>query len=343
MGRIYQVLASASELERAWQKVCRKGGQSAGSDRVTLTEFKVNLHHRLEKLSRALQRQSYVPKPLVLVQIPKSTPGQWREIGIPAVADRVVAHSAVEALHYLLERHFLSCSCAYRPGRGVNDALGLVRGNLQEGCTWIVRGDICGCFDTLRWEILFSRLDEYVRDAHLVALLKKFIIVPYRRGKRTIRRSRGVPQGMATSPVLANLYLHRFDEILRGMGMRHVRYGDDWMIFCSSRQDARSVWRIADEVLVGMGVRINEAKSGIYDLERDLVDFLGFRVGRGRIDGGPAAWERAYRAQSFLQNPTGDEERKLVLSQLRGIAAQYRSAGCWETGTATQRTRRDRR
>ena len=62
----------------------------------------------------------------------------------------------------------------------------------------------------------------------------------------------GTPQGGVISPLLANIALHGLEA---AMGVSHnklgeicsrravVRYADDFVVFCESREDARSPWR----------------------------------------------------------------------------------------------------
>ena len=48
----------------------------------------------------------------------------------------------------------------------------------------------------------------------------------------------GVPQGGVLSPLLANLYLHAFDQFVHSKSDQYVRYADDFVIFCQSKEQA---------------------------------------------------------------------------------------------------------
>ena len=48
----------------------------------------------------------------------------------------------------------------------------------------------------------------------------------------------GPPQGAVISPLLANIYLHPLDELMAALGYRMVRYADDFVVLCQSREEA---------------------------------------------------------------------------------------------------------
>jgi RNA-directed DNA polymerase len=48
----------------------------------------------------------------------------------------------------------------------------------------------------------------------------------------------GTPQGAVISPLLANGYLHPLDELMAARGYRMVRYADDFVVLCRSRERA---------------------------------------------------------------------------------------------------------
>ena len=48
----------------------------------------------------------------------------------------------------------------------------------------------------------------------------------------------GSPQGAVISPLLSNLYLNPLDHLVSESGFRMVRYADDFVILCRTREDA---------------------------------------------------------------------------------------------------------
>jgi RNA-directed DNA polymerase len=95
----------------------------------------------------------------------------------------------------------------------------------------------------------------------------------------------GTPQGSPISPLLANVALHVLDEAWQRDGHRLgalVRYCDDFVIVCPTRQRAAQARELAAVVLAGLGLQLHPDKTGIAHLARggQGFDFLGATRGR---------------------------------------------------------------
>jgi retron-type reverse transcriptase len=78
---------SKQAVWRAYQRVKSNRG-AAGIDRQSLRDFDQNLTNNLYKLWNRLASGSYVPPPVLMVEIPKAQ-GGTRRLGVPTVADRI--------------------------------------------------------------------------------------------------------------------------------------------------------------------------------------------------------------------------------------------------------------
>jgi RNA-directed DNA polymerase len=89
----------------------------------------------------------------------------------------------------------------------------------------------------------------------------------------------GTPQGGVISPLLCNVYLHRLDRVwdTRGLGVL-VRYADDLLVMCRSRQQAEAALARLRQLLAELGLAPKEAKTRIIELVvgAEGFDFLGF-------------------------------------------------------------------
>jgi RNA-directed DNA polymerase len=93
------------------------------------------------------------------------------------------------------------------------------------------------------------------------------------------RSDTGAPQGGVLSPCLANVYLHRLDRQWadRGAGVL-VRYADDLLAMCHSRQEAERALAALTAILAELGLELKAAKTRIVHLKEggEGLDFLGF-------------------------------------------------------------------
>ena len=95
----------------------------------------------------------------------------------------------------------------------------------------------------------------------------------------------GTPQGSPVSPLLANIALHVLDEEWQRSG-RHlgvlIRYADDYVIVCATRQRAEEAIRRSAAILGRLGLRLHPDKTRIVHLEggTDGFDFLVATRGR---------------------------------------------------------------
>src|SRR5260221_14692604 len=96
----------------------------------------------------------------------------------------------------------------------------------------------------------------------------------------------GSPQGAVVWPLLRNIALHGMEEAIgikydyRGQLISKravVRYADDFVCFCETREDAERVQGILKEWLRERGLTLSEEKTRIVHLTEGF-DFLGFNI-----------------------------------------------------------------
>lgn len=316
---------SEKALYSAWLRVERNRG-GPGVDGETIEDFRKGLERKLSGLSKLLNREEYVPMPLRKSLIPKEN-GGLRELGIPTIRDRIVFQAINTRLQSLWEPFFSPLSFAYRPGRGVNDAIGAIKKFLEDGRTWYIKGDIRGCFDSLNWELLSIMIRHSVDDPMLSRLLNRAIRVPiFHRGNLFTRR-RGVPQGSPVSPILCNLYLHQFDVRMSERGYDVVRYGDDWLVLTFGEKEAVRGFYTAADILSDLRIEIAEGKSGIGDLSRESIVFLGYGIGAGEVTPSAKAWSSFNRAIGDLGRAHRQEDFVKARARLLHLGSQYRNSG----------------
>lgn len=73
----------------------------------------------------------------------------------------------------------------------------------------------------------------------------------------------GILQGSPLSPLLANIYLHPFDQMMLRKRHRLIRYADDWLVLCPSREAAELAYNEAVACLARLDLKINRDKTHI--------------------------------------------------------------------------------
>src|SRR5205085_6853216 len=142
-------------------------------------------------------------------------------------------------LEPIFEADMLPCSFGFRPRRSAHDALQVLVDEAWRGRRWVVETDIANCFSAIPHEQLMQAVEERVCDRAVLKLLRAMLRVGVMDDGVVRREVTGTPQGGVVSPLLANVYLHRIDRAwsTREHGVL-VRYADDAIVMCTSRQQA---------------------------------------------------------------------------------------------------------
>jgi RNA-directed DNA polymerase len=278
---IDKVFAPAT-LALAYEKVAAKGG-AAGVDGQSLERFAARAEMYLAELSAALREGSYRPQPVRRVNIPKSD-GGLRPLGIPAVKDRIVQAAMKLVIEPIFEVEFLEGSYGFRPGRGCHDALREVDGLIKEGFTYVVDADLANCFGSIPHGPLLQRVEERISDGRILALLRSWLEADVLADMERWTPTAGTPQGAVISPLLANIYLHPLDEHMATLGYRMVRYADDFVVLCRSREEAEAALAQIRQWVEVNGLNLHPDKTRLGDCRQpgEGFEFLGYRFEAGR-------------------------------------------------------------
>ena len=273
-------MCSDVALSRAWARVRANAG-APGVDGITVERFERNLDERLSRLQQALRDGSFQPQSIRRVEIPK-TDGSKRPLGIPSVVDRVAQAAVLETIEPIFEHAFDDASYGFRPGRGCKDALRAVQQGLDEGLCHIVDADLQRYFDTIPHAKLMSQVFYWIKDGSVLDVIERFVKAKVTSELGTWTPEQGTPQGAVLSPMLANLYLHPLDQLLRASGYRLVRYADDFVVMCSSQLAANRALEVIKGWVEQAGLALHPEKTRLADLTQDggYIDFLGYRFER---------------------------------------------------------------
>ena len=231
------------------------------------------------ELARSLH-EGFKPEPFQAFTIPRPS-GGTRRIEKAGPRELIVLNHLARLLSEPFDRLFSVHSIGYRRGHSREDAVARVRQGLAEGCDHVLESDIADFFPSIDHAQLLARLDEILprRDQRLRGLLADILACGYSHGNGAAEaRTRGLPLGSPLSPLLANLYLDRFDARIGMEGVRLIRYADDFIILTQGIEAAHRLLGLASATLSDMGLALNLDKTAVRPIAEGFT-FLGIRFG----------------------------------------------------------------
>jgi RNA-directed DNA polymerase len=327
------------------------GRLTAGVDGevALIPEAKMQLVERIQHPTEPIKAM-----PVRRVYIPKPGSRKRRPLGIPVILDRCHQARVVSALEPEWEARFEPRSYGFRPGRGCHDAIQaiyeVVKGRRPKRL-WALDADLAQAFDLISHDHILTMLGTFPARGMIAQWLKAGVVEQ----GRLHRTEDGVPQGGVVSPVLLNVALHGMEQ---AAGVRYrktgreasqivagcptvIRYADDLVALCHSRQEAFEVKARLVAWLAPRGLVFNEDKTRVVHLDEGF-DFLGFNVHRYRgkplIKPSKAAVRRIReRLRTELRSLRGSNAQAVIKRLnpiIRGWAAYYRTQVSSETFNA---------
>jgi len=249
-NRLYKKLLSLEILKRAWHLVRNDARSDFIHDTYRYSDFGFNLEENLKSIQENLFREKYYPKPLVEIDVPKSSLAV-RPGSVPEIEDRIVTYAIIYLIAPYLDRKLPEGVYSYRlkPGK-VRDSLfhdheilkfpflkkETIRERIdivepwyaqwpifierskytfeEEGYKFLAISDIVSYFENIDLEILRDEiLLKYLpKEQKIINLLMHILEYWTWRSCEGKPVSRGIPQGNEVSSFLGNVYLLSLDE-----------------------------------------------------------------------------------------------------------------------------------
>lgn len=303
---ILEIIASEPNILSAIHKIkSNKGSHTAGIDGKVIDDC---LNMKYDEVIEMVRKKlyDYHPDAVKRVYIPKPGKSELRPLGIPTISDRIIQQCVKNILEPIAEGQFFEHSYGFRPMRSADMVIDRIKRLCHIAkCHWVVEGDIKGFFDNIDHNVMIKSLWEIgIRDKRVLAIIKQMLKAGVMNECRTSEM--GTPQGGVISPLLANIYLNRFDHFIAGdferkklrrqysrrdgelQAMRKfsnlktayfIRYADDWVILTDSKEDAMKLKYKAKRYLQDtLKLELSEEKTLITNVKSKPVKFLGAEI-----------------------------------------------------------------
>lgn len=206
--RLYRYLLRPDIYYVAYQHLYSNKG--AGTKGVTDDTADGFSEIYIKNIIEALKNEMYQPKPVRRTYIKKSN-GKMRPLGLPVFTDKLIQEAIRMILEAIYEPIFSDYSHGFRPARSCHTALAQIKKEFT-GARWFIEGDIKGCFDNINHAVLVEIINQKIKDARFLKLIRLFLKAGYMEDWKYHETYSGCPQGGIISPILANIYLNELDR-----------------------------------------------------------------------------------------------------------------------------------
>lgn len=293
---VYDRLFFYENLQIAWKEVkARANLLSRGESGITVFEYGRNANITQENLlllEQKLISRSYKPYPYHAFTVLKSN-HKKRPILSPDIEDRIVQR--------ILSKHFYSllapminnsasfgCLKSFNKKQKttpIEKVISKIRLCCNEGFIYLFESDIENFFPTIDRELLLTMLKPYMEDDSLNTIIEHYInyeignLSTLSASERELFIEEGIAQGCIFSPLLANFYLHDFDEyFLQQKDCVLIRYMDDLVILCKTSERRNHIEKEVQNLLNLKKLSLKKCKTFKKKIDEESFSFLGLEI-----------------------------------------------------------------
>lgn len=287
--KILEKISSIESLKIAWENLDKHNKSSHGLSKETIEDFGKNIEDRISSISASLLKGNYFFSQNRGVLIPKSN-GKFRPLQVPEITDRLVLKSIAIELEEIFKSVIAKSdgfSFAYQKKIGIKDAILKIVEHYNNGYIYSLEADLINFFGMVNKEdLLNNNIFPKLPDDSINKLLTKALnqtvggLEKFDNEKKSYfdKVDKGIPQGNPLSPLFSNIYLSPFDSYLIERNYKLVRYADDFVILCKTKDDCERAYLDCCEILKTLKLDIHSLEEGkktkILKIDIDFLTFL---------------------------------------------------------------------
>lgn len=351
MRNFHEMIYDVNNVSLALRQLSKSSGRMAkgydGTNYTTLENYSIAELSEIVKDRLLNKKMNYVRR----TYIPKGrNSGKLRPLGICSIWDKLVEKCMQLVLDPYCETKFVPSSFGFREQVSTHNALAKVKLQCQT-MPYVLSLDLENYFGTLDPDITYREMWHIgIKDKVILNYIFRFIKKGYYEMSCKVEDPKGAPQGSILGPLIANLYLNRFDVWLRDQGdcwhdksvtkfhnyksrranlMRtnlkvgiHVRYADDILVLCNDKNDAEKFqYSITKYLTQNMKLTVNKDKTKIYDLTKEKMKYLGYEFYAFKTNTKNKQMQGKYAVANTLPKSKEDE----IVDECRGLLEKIKN------------------
>lgn len=294
----------------------------SGPGRADLEALVANLDGHIPLLQQQVLSGAYQPKPAQRFYIAKDKGGE-RAVVSQLWIDRVVQGAVRRVLTPYFDPRLSEASFAYSEGKGAVRAAHRIVQHRDAGRVWVLRGDIHQFFASVPHNLMLQALQPHL-SSEALQWMQTVLRHPVRDGQVVTATEVGLLEGGVMSPLLANIYLHPFDQALSQAPAGLVRFADDFTLLAFSAKEVGEKLEQAQQQLTRLQLRLSASKTRILSFDQGF-DFLGFRFEGRSVRVSPDRVDEFKAHLSHLLNPRFGSGSKAAVRQANDLIRGWRN------------------
>ncbi len=240
-----------------------------GIDKMTSKYFFKNIDENIKSISKDIISGNYEFKSYKVSLIPKNFTDPPRKVCIPTIKDRIVIEILKEIIYDSYE------------GYKINNNISSIIFNFtadyrSNNYKYYFKTDISTFFDAIDHKILIKKLKKIIKDDGVIKIINDVLKNTQIYNGEKIKSTKGIPQGLAISTLLANIYLMDLDrDFQEKKNIKYYRYVDDIFIFGNNNifvEKEKLIYKIKR-----LKLKVNKKKTITNKIGKEF-NFLGYKI-----------------------------------------------------------------
>lgn len=271
---LFEKIFSMQNIEMKYNKSFHQK-RAVGIDGITKDLFSQRKDKEFETIHKKCLNGTYRFTPYLEVLVLKGRNKFPRMIAVPTLRDQLVLSLLKDFLHH--KKCFNDCLQNKLPNQIIEE---INKFSVSVADYSFLKTDISGFYDNIEREILMNALRKRIQDKEILTLIFKAIVNPIvpkdyqKKLTNSYLTAKGVPQGLAISNILSDIYMCEFDGKISSMADCYVRYVDDILVMYDKRKELRVKQRMKS-LLTMLSLQMNEGKT-ITGSKATGYEFLGY-------------------------------------------------------------------